>query len=119
MPSGDRTGPLGQGPRTGRGGGFCSGFAVPGFMNRGGGFGRGRGGRGRGWRNQFGATGLAGLGRAWGGRQTLVPRDTAEASTTEPEQELAALKSQVEWLQTTLSEMLNRIKGLGAKPGQE
>ncbi|MFN2267242.1 MAG: DUF5320 domain-containing protein, partial [Desulfonatronovibrio sp.] len=57
MPGGDRTGPLGQGPRTGRAQGFCSGSKTPGFkefrnenqrLNRGrrnsqGGRGRGRG----------------------------------------------------------------------------
>lgn len=56
MPRGDRTGPEGMGPRTGRGMGFCSGYNSPGFA---GGFGRGRGmrrgggffGRGRGFRN--------------------------------------------------------------------
>jgi len=59
MPLGDRTGPWGFGPMTGRGLGFCAGFPVPGFMNPGFGFGRGMGfarglgrgfGRGRGWR---------------------------------------------------------------------
>ncbi len=63
MPGGDRTGPLGLGPRTGRGMGYCSGYNRPGFMNRwfgrfgfgrfGRGFSRGRGfgrGFGRGWR---------------------------------------------------------------------
>jgi hypothetical protein len=63
MPSGDRTGPMGQGPRTGRALGFCSEYDTPGFtkrfggsIGRGFGFGRGRGrgmgyGRGRnfGW----------------------------------------------------------------------
>ncbi len=34
MPWGDGTGPWGWGPRTGRGAGFCSGYPVPGFMNR-------------------------------------------------------------------------------------
>ena len=34
MPGGDRTGPWGMGPRTGRGAGFCSGYRMPGFMNR-------------------------------------------------------------------------------------
>jgi len=32
MPHGDRTGPLGQGPRTGRGAGYCSGNTKPGYM---------------------------------------------------------------------------------------
>lgn len=66
MPWGDRTGPLGFGPMTGRGLGYCAGFPYPGYMNpgypgfgfglgRGFGFGRGYGrglgfGRGRGWR---------------------------------------------------------------------
>ncbi len=49
MPRGDRTGPNGAGPMTGRGAGFCAGFGMPGFMNpgcksfSGPGFGRGRG----------------------------------------------------------------------------
>jgi hypothetical protein len=59
MPWGDRTGPWGLGPMTGRAMGYCAGYPVPGFMNpgpwfgsgRGFGFGRGLGfGRGRGWR---------------------------------------------------------------------
>jgi hypothetical protein len=70
MPMGDRTGPWGLGPRSGRGLGYCAGFPNPGFMNPsagflfrrgvGRGFGRGLGfGRGRGfWR--------AGYGRCWG-----------------------------------------------------
>ena len=59
MPFGDRTGPSGMGPMTGRGAGFCAGYPTPGYANsfpRGGfgrgwgrGFGRGRG-RGFGWR---------------------------------------------------------------------
>jgi len=57
MPGGDRTGPLGLGPMSGRGAGFCGGYGMPGYMNPfpgrffgrgyGGGFGRGRGFRGR------------------------------------------------------------------------
>ena len=33
MPFGDGTGPMGLGPMTGRGAGFCSGFGSPGFTN--------------------------------------------------------------------------------------
>ncbi len=65
MPRGDRTGPWGAGPMTGRAAGYCAGYPVPGFMNpipgfgRGFGFGRGRGrgpggGFGRGWGRGFG-----------------------------------------------------------------
>ena len=57
MPAGDNTGPTGQGPRTGRGAGFCSGYDMPGYENPmprrgfwqfGGWFGR-RGGQGQGY----------------------------------------------------------------------
>ncbi|MFO8133244.1 MAG: DUF5320 domain-containing protein [Thermoplasmatota archaeon] len=60
MPAGDKTGPEGRGPRTGRGLGYCAGYDTPGYtkgMPRGGGYGRGYGrgfgrgfGRGRRWR---------------------------------------------------------------------
>jgi len=33
MPRGDRTGPTGMGPMTGRAAGFCAGYPAPGFMN--------------------------------------------------------------------------------------
>jgi hypothetical protein len=33
MPGGDRTGPAGLGPMTGRGAGYCAGFDVPGYAN--------------------------------------------------------------------------------------
>ncbi|MTI85064.1 MAG: hypothetical protein FH756_14505 [Firmicutes bacterium] len=49
MPRGDRTGPLGQGVKTGRGAGLCSSNSVPGFANR---HFRGRSGRGMGWSAQ-------------------------------------------------------------------
>ncbi|MBN2563282.1 MAG: DUF5320 domain-containing protein [Phycisphaerae bacterium] len=33
MPAGDGTGPVGLGPMTGRGAGYCVGFPFPGYMN--------------------------------------------------------------------------------------
>ncbi|MCD6153487.1 MAG: DUF5320 domain-containing protein [Syntrophobacterales bacterium] len=33
MPWGDRTGPMGYGPMTGRGAGYCAGYQMPGFAN--------------------------------------------------------------------------------------
>ena len=60
MPRGDRTGPWGQGPMSGRAMGYCAGYPNPGFMSFGPGFGFGRGfGRGRGWRG-------FGFGPTWG-----------------------------------------------------
>ena len=65
MPGGDRTGPVGRGPMTGRAAGFCAGYSSPGYADpgygrgfgrgRGRGFGRGYWGRGRGfwWRGYY------------------------------------------------------------------
>lgn len=53
MPRGDGTGPLGQGPRTGRAAGYCAGYTVPGYRSAPGrGFWRGRG-RGYWWRTGY------------------------------------------------------------------
>ena len=49
MPGGNRTGPWGLGPRTGRVAGYCAGYSVPGYANPG--YGRGFG---RGWGRGFG-----------------------------------------------------------------
>lgn len=50
MPGGDGTGPVGRGPRTGRGAGFCAGYDQTGSSNpgAGGGMRRGRLGQGGG-----------------------------------------------------------------------
>ena len=48
MPFGDGTGPRGQGPRTGRGLGYCAGSKTPGYMKAGRGR-RAKRGKGRGW----------------------------------------------------------------------
>lgn len=42
MPGGDRTGPVGAGPMTGRGVGYCNGFNRPGGFKVSAGMGRGR-----------------------------------------------------------------------------
>lgn len=101
MPGGDRTGPMGQGPMTGRGAGFCRGSRVPGYTTSGGGFfggwfGRGRGGGGRGWRNCFFATGLPGWMRF----------GAAGASASDAETEARMLQSEA----ASLSERLDAIK---------
>ncbi len=98
MPGGDGTGPMGYGPQTGRGAGFCSGFGAPGTMNRGPGLGRGFGGRGRGFRN-----------RCW--TQDLAPTKPV------PQGELQALKEQAGYLEQSLEEIRKRLAELdtGAK----
>lgn len=80
MPGGDRTGPLGAGPMTGRGAGFCAN--QPGFMT-GGGFGRGMG-MGRGFRNRCFSGG-------WSILQTPQPISKAD--------QVAALKAQADRIQ--------------------
>ena len=108
MPFGDRTGPAGLGPRTGRGAGSCGGSGVPGSVNRAGGFGffgGGRGGGGRGWRNQFYATGLTGWQRAYGGPGR--------------EEEVGALKDQAGYFESALAGIRKRIEALEAKTKPE
>lgn len=62
MPGGDRSGPAGQGPRTGRAAGYCSGSGMPGYTNAQPGRGAGRGF----WWAGFGRGGRRGGGR-WAG----------------------------------------------------
>jgi len=125
MPGGDRTGPLGMGPMTGRGAGFCAGYPVPGAVNpvpgRGFGGGRGRGG-GRGWRNRYYATGLPGWRRAaWGlpafgpGWGYGVPSPPPPAPTGSREQEIELLKRQATDLGGALEEIKDRIAELQAE----
>ncbi|HOH52495.1 MAG TPA: DUF5320 domain-containing protein [Candidatus Hydrogenedentes bacterium] len=113
MPRGDRTGPLGMGPKTGRAAGFCAGNDRPGFMNPAGGgmgFGRGAGcggGRGRGRRNMFLATGLPG-GQRFGAAPAVAP-----------ETEARQLREQANTLTTALEDVLRRLEALAGKEGGE
>ncbi len=73
MPGGNGAGPMGMGPMSGRGAGFCAGKGVAGFAGTFCGMGRGAGrGRGNGRRNMFRATGLTGRQRATGGAQAFA-----------------------------------------------
>jgi len=119
MPRGDRTGPMGMGPMTGRAAGYCAGNNVPGFMNAGygGGFGRGRGrgggrgrgfGRGLGW---WGQPGWAGVGLP------VAPVGVTDAPATE--QELAILRQQAEQLAEALGAVKNRLDELKAEPSSK
>ena len=109
MPRGDRTGPTGAGPMTGRGAGYCAGFAAPGFANFGGGRGRGCGmGFGRG--GSFGRGAGRGLGRGWG-----WPVAGGGAPPT-GDQELAVLKQQAQQLKADMELIQSRIQELESKP---
>ena len=111
MPRGDRTGPMGQGPMTGRRMGYCTGADVPGYAStpgRGMGFGGGGGwGGGRGHRNMFYATGLYGWQRA--GDVSPVPPAPVMANR---EGELEALKRQADYFGGQLDAIRQRIEEL-------
>lgn len=106
MPGGNRTGPMGAGPMTGRGAGFCAGSGRPGTMGGRGamGFGAG-GGRGCDWRNRFFASGLPAWPRWWGS-------GTAEASAMSVDQEKQMLEQQLKPLQDALDSMKQRLSDL-------
>ncbi len=104
MPRGDRTGPMGAGPMTGRGAGWCAGYDRPGFANPAPWLGLGLGHRGRcGWRNTYYATGLPGWAHAGYGFPPPPPPPA-------PEQELSALKAQAQWLGDQLARVKERIE---------
>lgn len=119
MPGGDRTGPGGMGPMTGRAAGYCAGYQAPGFANAipgrgyGFGFGRGmgfgfRGGRGGRW-----AVPNAGYGY---GAPYAAPYGAAPPTG---QQEVEALQGQAEYLENTLAEIKKRIAELEAEAAKE
>ncbi len=116
MPGGDRTGPLGMGPMTGRAAGYCAGYSVPGYMNPifgRGFFGRGRGrswfGRGRGWGRGWGMGYFAGGFPDWGYYGAQVNPYAPELG---PEEELALLKEDANVLKEQLKELQDYINTL-------
>jgi len=114
MPGGDGTGPMGAGPMTGRGAGYCAGFAVPGFVNLGFGggfFGRGRCG-GRGWRNMFYATGLPGWARVGMGMGAAAMPTASASYGAAGQQDLDVLKQQAQQMADALENIRRRISEL-------
>jgi len=114
MPAGDRTGPWGEGSRSGRGAGFCSGFGQPGYMN---GL-RGRG-AGMGWRSGTGRGCGPGLRGRWGGRGPGSaggwfgwnrPADFMPAR--DPAYEKDQLERESEWIKTRQEEIQSRLSEL-------
>ncbi len=119
MPGGDRTGPAGLGPMTGRGAGYCAGYSVPGYMNPipgRGFFGRGRGwfgrGGGRGWGRGYYATGFPG----WGDYGAPVYPYRPEL---EPEEEMNLLREEAKFLKQQLEDIQSHIDTLEKAKPQE
>ena len=128
MPGGDRTGPAGMGPMTGRAAGYCAGYPVPGYMNPVSGYGYGRGlGRGFGRGLGLGFRGARGRGGYWGapydyGAPYQVPPVYYTAPygvSPSPEQELDVLKGQAEYFEDALDGVKKRIQELEAKKEQK
>jgi hypothetical protein len=127
MPRGDKTGPMGMGPMTGRVAGICAGNTVPEFTSAPGGRGfrggRGQGGRGqggRGRRNRFCATGRQGAPTgppASGDRQEAVASETSPDPTSDAskQQALNLLKSEAQRYANGLEQMQNRIAEIEAE----
>lgn len=116
MPGGNRMGPAGMGPKTGRAAGYCAGYPMPGFANpiagRGYGFGFGRG-MGYGFRG--GRGGRWGMPHsAWYGGYGMP---YAAPSYAAPSQELGVetLKEQAEYFKNALDEIQQRITELETK----
>lgn len=115
MPRGDRTGPLGEGPLTGRRMGYCAGNEHPGFYYRSEGWGRGlrvrfRGGAGfgrgfgPGYRGGFGP----GFRHGYGDYYYDRPADVSEKTMIE--NDIRILKDQLSALEDQLTKIQEKEK---------
>ena len=114
MPGFDGTGPLGQGPRTGGGFGYCPPGAAPYSYGQPVVYGVGRGGRPRGGGRGF--TYGGGRGRRWYGRAygVIPPISATFPPQMTNEQELGWLKEQSQMMQDQLNQINARISELTA-----
>jgi len=119
MPRGDRTGPWGAGPMTGRAAGYCAGYSVPGYLNPVGGYGRGFGrgwgrGYGRGWGRGWGR----GFGRGWYAYPppaVVQPAYPPAPQPQTPEQEVAALENYRKDLVAEKADLEQEMDGVKAR----
>jgi len=119
MPRGDRTGPEGMGPKTGRGLGHCTGYTTPGFTK----------GPGRGFARGIGRGIGRGLGRGFRGcrRRVFFPdremmpvdigmsrlaREDPYFRTYDKEDEIEDLKDYAESLKSELEQVESRLEEL-------
>ncbi|MBN2189442.1 MAG: DUF5320 domain-containing protein [Chitinispirillaceae bacterium] len=104
-----------MGPMTGRAAGYCAGYAVPGYTNPIGGWGRGMG-YGRGWGRGFGRG--MGWGRGLGWAAPAYPAAAYPASyapAIAPQNEAELLKSQAKYFGEALEEINKRIAEIKAE----
>ncbi len=114
MPGGDRTGPRGLGPMTGRALGYCAGFESPGYT-RGPGMGYGRGwGRGRGF--GYGRGGGYGWGLGYGYRDPVYPPyPAASLPVSTPENQLTMLKQEKDYLENEMNGIKNALDNISKR----
>ena len=110
---GDRRGPMGAGPRTGRGLGYCNGYDSPGYTKGGPGLGMGRRngrGFGRGYGRGYGYGYGRGYGYGWGApyqyENAQIPneKEYLKARENALESELEALKKRLSTLENESNE---------------
>jgi len=110
MPRGDRTGPAGMGPKTGRSAGYCAGYDRPGFANpvsrRG--FGIGRGFRGIGPGRGFGR----GIGRDLGWSYANYALPPYQNYRPTEKEELDELKAEKEIAEKDINAINEEIKAI-------
>jgi len=108
MPAGDRTGPMGMGPMTGRRMGYCADNYRSGYYY-GLGFGRNRGfGLGRGFGFSHGAGRDFGFGRGFGWHSMDYPdRVTDEDRRTVLANDIKAMKEELAFMEKELSKYDN------------
>ena len=122
MPWGNRTGPEGMGPMTGRARGYCAGFGLPGYMSN------------RGTRRSFVRQGFFGYGRGFGRRfnpysfpfsmqynfdpyfyQGYMQPNYNVESPIRKEDEILILKEQAEYFKKAMEDVNNRLYELESK----
>jgi len=101
MPGGDRTGPAGEGPKTGRRMGYCVGNEHPGFVNLYSNWGKGYG---RGFRGGFGHGRGFGFGFRRGDKNSYHESILNVSEKTMIENEIRILKDHLSSLEKQLSE---------------
>jgi len=102
MPGGDRTGPMGRGPMTGRAAGLCAGYPNPRYTTPG--YGRGFG---RGWSR-------GARGGFWGRGRRFEYREYNDASFNQPstEEEKVYLENLVKNLEDELKSVKDKLQDI-------
>lgn len=103
MPGGDRRGPLGEGPMTGRGMGFCSGYQREGYAQR----------------PFYGKGSVRGRGRGFGfGMHPIRAGYFAPEAGQSTESEIAFLKSEISAFENTIQQLSARLNELQDSSGE-